>query len=303
MEKSKVDLFCTINIENKTASNNSYDFIESLLDSVELDGETATKLFESQFNPVAAFVMNTRDKQEMVHVVQILNDDTLLKNLSAYFTLYIGIENFEHTYLTTKDNNINNNNNNNNSNNNNSDGDKKESLESNSNSNLSSILWRLGKLCDIKYLTSSTFSKIDCMIEKILNSRINDCTIVGFVHISENKAVSNLATHKQVAFIAEFVSLLLQKMMQNILTNDDLRLTNTKHININSLMQAIIMIAARYQGVIPFSHLHYRNVASFLTQKENEQLVSLMCQFSDKYFPSVIGSVLPIDLVFGLTVL
>ena len=286
MDQSKNKLFSGIisfgNLEDKIQSKNSYHYINTLLERVKLDGETATKLFESQFEVIADFQLDSREKAHLVQKFGAVNEDKdLWQEVSHHYTLSIGIKNFAYTYP-------------------NDDGDNKEnkenSEESDSNSKnkkkSKSILHRLWPLCENgRYLTSTTFEKIDKMIEKILNPKMNDCLIVGVKHIDENGVNNTDASgfkkgkHGQMSFIVTFLYRLLVVMMNGYLTQNDLRLINTNYININSLIQSIMMIAARYHYPVPFFYREYCVVPNFLSENENENLVLLMCKLTDKYLP------------------
>ena len=265
-EESQENLFVKVNSSSNIGY--SYNYIKSLLDSVTLDGKTATKLFESQFELVADFQINSNSRSNTINIVQRQHGEKLVANICQHHTLFIGIKNFKDSYPREN---------------------SKDIGKSNDNNTTSSILSDLWDLAEKgKYCSASTFEKISDLIEKILNSRINDCQIVGFVHQGSSAippaTVREIEQH-QITMMIDILSSLLFQMMDLKLMDYDRRLRNAKHISISSLIQAIIMITSRAMPRTAFAREQCTDAPEFLNMTQNEMLVSLICQMTSKYFP------------------
>ena len=282
---------------SKTDPNYVYNFITSLLNNLSLDSQRATALFETQFSPVTyCSVDNTcKEKAKMIDMLKSRSSvQGVLDNLSKCYILYIGILDFKDTYPTIDQmmKNKNRNHNNVNDNNNHICVDEKE----NSSQQFAprSILCDLWKLCENgRYLSEDAFLAIDDMIAGLFDPRLRSCRVKGIISTDDEHLPKHARNFNpdvrydqhQVKFIKMILSRLLQQMMMKKLTTDDVRLRKTRYINVCSLAQAIIMICARCDVPLPFARSCYVDVAEHLTLKESEELVTLMCELTDKYFP------------------
>ena len=172
-------------------------------------------------------------------------------NLGDYYSLHIEIEGFKETYQTDE-------------------------------SDQRSILLELWGLCHgWQYLTASAFEKIDNLLSNILNPKMNDCEII------EPKINPSRPVGDQMVLICYVLFDIVDQLRSNKLMIDDRRLRNTRYINIISLMEAFIMLHARFEGILTFSGAatSFTQLPLLLKQHENERLVSILCQFTDRYFP------------------
>ena len=269
---------------NDSENKDSYTFIKSLLDRITMDAETATKLFESQAKLVALFQIQGKDIRSEAKKAKSMGDEKILHDLSKHYKLYLGIEDFQYTYPNPSQlENVN------------VDDDKDKKENSEQTQEPQSILFELWRLCENgRHLSAATFESIDDVVGKILDPTMINCGIACGLRGNINESVEKYPSiyWDQAICIIEILSSLLFELTRKNLLPSDRRLSNTKHINISSLMQAILMTIMRFVGIVALTGKgscgDYTNVPQLLQQHENEALVELICGLIDGYFPRVI---------------
>ena len=239
---------------------NSYRYIKSIINRVQIGCDLATKLFESRFNLHANFRICSQQRTAAMNsgVIRFATDERAIDDFSQHYTLCIAFDRHLHTYPRT------------------------HAAQTGRSGNVGyrSVLWDLWDVSkNGRCLSLSTFKKIDGAIEKILNLHMIKCPIK--VPVRE-KAVGD-----QIKFICCVLLTLALHIMSQQLKNGQRILQSTKHINVCSLVQAVIMIFCRFPTRVPFTSLipdDTRRIAQFLNTTENEALATLILKLGDKYF-------------------
>ena len=230
--------------------NGGYNFIKSLMNRIELDAQTATRLFEKHFKIVTKYQILASKKAAAMAQLQSMTDEKVLDAVSQQYILHIGIEGFD------------------------------EILDDSDTDTILTDLW--DKCAGGRYLSASSFEQIDDMIGKILNPKMNNCTIVPL-----SASSSAAGEHDETLLIGYILVCVLHEIIDKKLKYNDRRLGKTEYINVCSLIQAIVRLTSKNKGILAFHSdmWHWFGATKLLTEHENEMLVKTMFQVTNDYFP------------------